>query len=401
MAAGLYPYFLPLTGHEGTTVTLGDQELVMCGSNNYLGLTSDPRVKKAAAEALDLYGTSCTGSRFLNGNLALHDLLEAELADFYGKPAAAVFSTGYQANLGVISALAGRHDMVFADSDAHASIVDGSVLSGAKLRRFRHNDADALGRRLAAAPEGAGRLVVVDGVYSMEGDLCALPELVATSRRYGARIVVDDAHGLGVLDGGRGTTSYFGLTDQVDLITVTFSKSLASLGGAVVGSEEVVHFLKHHARSLIFSASATPASAAAALAALRILRAEPWRAERAQENADYIRRGLARLGVSSGASSTPVVPLRTRGVVETLLLWRRLVDRGVYTNPVLPPAASPRLRLSFMATHTTDHLDRVLEALAAEADMFLGADEPDGSDETAGLAELAAGPALASAPHRS
>ncbi|MER5863150.1 aminotransferase class I/II-fold pyridoxal phosphate-dependent enzyme [Kitasatospora sp. NPDC002040] len=396
MAAGLYPYFLPLTGHEGTTVTLGDQELVMCGSNNYLGLTADPRVKKAAAEALDLYGTSCTGSRFLNGNLALHDLLEEELADFYGKPAAAVFSTGYQANLGVISALAGRGDLVFADRDAHASIVDGTVLSGAKLRRFPHNDAAALDRRLADAPEGSGRLVVVDGVYSMEGDLCVLPELVSASRRHGARIVVDDAHGLGVLDGGRGTAAHFGLVDQVDLITVTFSKSLASLGGAVVGSEEVIHYLKHHARSLIFSASATPASAAAALAALRILRAEPWRAEKAQENAAYVRRGLARLGVSSGASSTPVVPLRTRGVVETLLLWRRLVDRGVYTNPVLPPAASPRLRLSFMATHTTDHLDRVLEALAAETDMFLGPDEPDGPGqdtdpgEAAGLAELAA-----------
>lgn len=398
MAAGIYPYFLPLTGNEGTTVTLGDKELVMCGSNNYLGLTSDPRVKKAAADALDRFGSSCTGSRFLNGNLALHDELETELADFYGKPAAAVISTGYQVNLGVISALAGRGDVVFADRDAHASIVDGCRLSDAKLRRFRHNDARALDRIMAAAPDQAGLLVVVDGVYSMEGDLCALPEIVEVTRRHGARLVVDDAHGLGVLDQGRGTCSHFGLTDAVDLITVTFSKSLASLGGAVVGDEDVIHYLKHHTRSLIFSASATPASAASALAALRILREEPWRAERAQQNADYIRAGLLRQGISPGESSTPVIPLRTRGVVETLLLWRRLVDRGVYTNPVLPPAASPRLRLSFMATHTTEHLDRVLEVLGEEADVFLGADEPDPADEFAGLSELAGSAGAARRP---
>ncbi|MEV7782923.1 aminotransferase class I/II-fold pyridoxal phosphate-dependent enzyme [Kitasatospora sp. NPDC088351] len=389
MAAGIYPYFLPLTGHEGTTVTLGDRELVMCGSNNYLGLTADPRVRKAAVDALDRYGPSCTGSRFLNGNLALHDQLEGELAEFYGKPAAAVLSTGYQANLGTISALAGRGDVVFADRDAHASIVDGCVLSGAKHRRFRHNDARSLDRALAAVPESAGKLVVVDGVYSMEGDLCALPEIVEVCRRRGARLIVDDAHGLGVLDQGRGTCSYFGLTDQVDLITVTFSKSLASLGGAVLGDEDVIHYLKHHARSLIFSASATPASAAAALTALRILRDEPWRAERAQQNADYIRAGLAALGISPGESSTPVIPLRTRGIIETLLLWRRLIDNGVYTNPVVPPAASPRLRLSLMATHTTEHLDKVLDALSAESAMFLRDDEPDATDELAGLAELA------------
>ncbi|MFD0275015.1 aminotransferase class I/II-fold pyridoxal phosphate-dependent enzyme [Kitasatospora sp. NPDC127111] len=389
MAAGIYPYFLPLTGHEGTTVTLGDRELVMCGSNNYLGLTSDPRVRKAAAEALDRYGPSCTGSRFLNGNLDLHDQLERELADFYGKPAAAVISTGYQANLGTISALAGRGDVVFADRDAHASVVDGCVLSGAKHRRFRHNDARSLDRGLAAVPAGMGKLVVVDGVYSMEGDLCALPEIVEVCKHHGARLIVDDAHGLGVLDQGRGTCSYFGLTDQVDLITVTFSKSLASLGGAVLGDEDVIHYVKHHARSLIFSASATPASMAAALTALRILREEPWRPERAQQNADYLRDGLRAAGISPGESSTPVIPLRTRGVIDTLLLWRRLIDRGVYTNPVVPPAASPRLRLSVMATHTTEHLNRVITELSAEAEMFLRDDEPDAADEVTGLAELA------------
>ncbi|MER6400167.1 MULTISPECIES: aminotransferase class I/II-fold pyridoxal phosphate-dependent enzyme [unclassified Kitasatospora] len=389
MAAGIYPYFLPLTGHEGTTVTLGDRELVMCGSNNYLGLTSDPRVRKAAADALDRYGPSCTGSRFLNGNLDLHDQLESELADFYGKPAAAVLSTGYQANLGTISALAGRGDVVFADRDAHASIVDGCLLSGAKHRRFRHNDARALDRGLAAVPAQAGKLVVVDGVYSMEGDLCALPEIVEVCERHGARLIVDDAHGLGVLDQGRGTCSHFGLTDRVDLITVTFSKSLASLGGAVVGDDDVIHYIKHHARSLIFSASATPASMAAALTALRILREEPWRPERAQQNADHLRAGLLSLGISPGESSTPVIPLRTRGVVDTLLLWRRLIDKGVYTNPVVPPAASPRLRLSLMATHTTEHLNRVLDALSDETAMFLRDGEPDATDELAELAELA------------
>lgn len=391
MAAGIYPYFLPLTGNEGTTVTLGDRELIMCGSNNYLGLTADPRVKRAAAQAVEQFGTSCTGSRFLNGNLALHDQLEAELADFYGKPAAAVISTGYQANLGTISALAGRGDVVVADRDAHASVVDGGRLSDAKLRRFRHNDPAALDRVLASVPDSAGTLVVVDGVYSMEGDLCALPEIVEVCERRGARLIVDDAHGLGVLDKGRGTCSHFGLTDRVDLITVTFSKSLASLGGAVVGDDDVIHYLKHHARSLIFSASATPASAASALAALRILREEPWRADRAQQNAEYMRAGLAQRGISAGESATPVIPLRTRGTVETLLLWRELIDAGVYTNPVLPPAASPRLRLSFMATHTTDHLDRVLDALGARAEHFLADDEPDADDGYAveALAELA------------
>ncbi|MCX4821968.1 pyridoxal phosphate-dependent aminotransferase family protein [Streptomyces sp. NBC_01142] len=368
--SGLYPYFLPLEGHEGATVRRGGRELIMCGSNNYLGLTADPRVRAAARDALDVYGSSCTGSRFLNGNIDLHLQLEDELARFLGKPAALVMTTGYQTNLGVIAALLTPRDYVLVDKDAHASLVDGCRLSGAKVRWFPHNDATALAQALEGLPDDAPRLVVVDGVYSMEGDLCDLPAIVAVCRRYGARLVLDDAHGLGVLASGRGTAAHFGLTDQVDLITVTFSKSLASLGGAVAGSEEAIHYLKHHARSLMFSASMTPANTASALAALRILREEPQLVDAVQANAAYIRRGLAEAGVETGASTTPIIPIPTAGALETLSAWHRLIDRGVYVNPVLPPAASPRLRTSFMATHSVGQLDRVIEAFAAEADLI-------------------------------
>jgi 8-amino-7-oxononanoate synthase len=367
---GLYPFFLPLDGHEGTTVRRGGRELIMCGSNNYLGLTAHPRVRAAAQDALDTYGSSCTGSRFLNGNIDLHLQLEDELARFLGKPAALVMSTGYQTNLGVIAALLTPRDYVLVDKDAHASLVDGCRLSGAKMRWFAHNDAAALAEALERLPDDAARLVVVDGVYSMEGDLCDLPAISAVCRRYGARLVVDDAHGLGVLAGGRGTAAHFGLTDQVDLITVTFSKSLASLGGAVAGSEEAIHYLKHHARSLMFSASMTPASTAAALTALRILRDEPELVDSLQANADHVRRGLAAAGVQTGASTTPIIPIPTPGGMETLSTWHRLIERGIYVNPVLPPAASPRLRTSFMATHTVDQLDRVIEAFAEEAELI-------------------------------
>ncbi|MEV6398756.1 pyridoxal phosphate-dependent aminotransferase family protein, partial [Streptomyces sp. NPDC051907] len=369
IGAGLYPYFLPLDGHEGTTVRRAGRELIMCGSNNYLGLTADPRVRAAARDALDAYGTSCTGSRFLNGNIDLHHQLEEELARFLGKPAALVMSTGYQTNLGVLTALLTPRDYVLIDKDAHASLVDGCRLSGAKVRRVPHNDPAALAQALERLPDHAPRLVVVDGVYSMEGDVCDLPAISAVCRRYGARLVVDDAHGLGVLADGRGTAAHFGLTDQVDLITVTFSKSLASLGGAVAGSEEAIHYLKHHARSLMFSAAMTPADTAAALAALRVLRSEPELVVSLQANADYVRRGLAQAGVQTGHSTTPIIPVPTAGAMETLAAYHRLIERGVYVNPVLPPAASPRLRTSFMASHTVDQLDRVIEAFAAEADL--------------------------------
>jgi 8-amino-7-oxononanoate synthase len=369
--AGYYPYFLPFAGNDATVVNLGGREVIMCGSNNYLGLTADERVQSASREAIATYGTSCAGSRFLNGNMVLHDMLEAELADFYGKPAALVISTGYQTNLGAIAAIAGHSDVVVLDREAHASLVDGAQLSGAKVLRFRHNDPESLALRLEAVPEEAGRIVAVDGVYSMTGEVCALPEVLKVCQEYGARLLVDDAHGLGVLAQGRGTCAHFGLTDEVDLITSTFSKTLSSLGGVVAGDEDVIHYIRHHARSLIFSAAGSPASTAAALAALRILRAEPWRVDQVLSNTRYIREALVGMGLDPGRGDTPVLSLRTRGVIETTVVWRRLLDRGVYVNPIVPPAGSPGIRLSFMATHSRGHLDRVLEIIAAETDHFV------------------------------
>lgn len=385
MAVGIYPYFLTLDGHEGTTVRHRGHEIIMCGSNNYLGLTADPRVREASRQAIDTFGPSCTGSRFLNGNLSLHEELEHELAKFFGKPAALVFSTGYQANLGTITALLCKDDVVLIDADAHASIIDGCRLSRATVRRFAHNDAEDLQRQLAVCSSDAGKLVIVDGVYSMEGDLCCLPDVVAACQQHGARLIVDDAHGAGVLGGGRGTAEHFGLTNDVDLITITFSKSFASLGGAVLGSEEVIHYIRHHARSLIFSASMTPAAAAAALCALQIAREEPWRSHTVLERADFVRTKLAAFGFDVGTSETPIVPVHIRpgarsagaGAAEsepgdillTGLIWRQLLDDGIYTNAVIPPAASsPRLRTSYMATHTTEQLERVAVAFAEVRD---------------------------------
>jgi 8-amino-7-oxononanoate synthase len=368
MAAGIYPYFIALDANEGPTVRYRGREVVMCGSNNYLGLTTDERVLAASRAALDVYGPSCTGSRFLNGNIRLHEELEHELAAYFGKPAALVFSTGYQANVGTISALLSKDDVIFTDADVHASLIDGCRLSRSKVRRFAHNDPTDLARQLATYPSAAGKLVVVDGVYSMEGDICTLPDIVRVCREFDARLLVDDAHGAGVLADGRGTCAHFGSTDDADLITITFSKSFASLGGAVLGSEESIHYIRHHARSLIFSASIAPPNAAAALAAVRIVAAEPWRSRQALANAVHIRRELTELGFDTGASQTPIVPVYSDDVLPMLMLWRRLLEAGVYTNAVLPPAASARLRTSYMATHDADHLDRVVEAFAAARD---------------------------------
>ncbi|MEV6829207.1 aminotransferase class I/II-fold pyridoxal phosphate-dependent enzyme [Amycolatopsis sp. NPDC051102] len=376
MAADLYPYFVVLDGHEGTEVRYQGRSVVMCGSNNYLGLTTDPRVKAASQAATDEFGTSCTGSRFLNGNLALHEQLERELAAYCGKEEALVFTTGYQANLGAVSGLVGRGDHVLIDRAAHASAIDAAALSGARTRTFRHDDPASLRRLLRSCPLDAGRLVVVDGVYSMDGDVCSLPELLAECRAFGARLLLDDAHGIGVLGGGRGTEAHLPGDDEADLTTLTFSKSLASVGGAVLGSAQVVHYLRHHARSLIFSAGMSPANTAAALAALGILREEPWRVERLHENAAYLRAGLLDLGIDVGTGTSPIVPVFTADHTETFVLWRRLLDRGVYVNAVVPPAASHRLRMSVMATHTPDQLDHVLNAFAdvfADRSLAVGA----------------------------
>jgi 8-amino-7-oxononanoate synthase len=366
-AAGMYPYFIPLTDSEGTEVTVGDHRLIMIGSNNYLGLTTHPRVRQAAIEATERYGTSCTGSRFLNGTLEMHLELERRLAEFMGTEASLVFSTGYQTNLGTISALVDRGDFVITDKDDHASIVDGCRLAFGEMRRFNHNDLDHLDRVLTGLPEDAGKLVVVDGVFSMGGDIAPLPELVPICQKHGARLMVDDAHSVGVLGGGRGTAAHFGLTDQVDLVMGTFSKSFASLGGFIAGSAPVISYIQHRARSLIFSASIPPANAAAAMAALEVMQTEPERIERVNVIGDRMRAGFHKLGFSNGTSQTPVVPVIIGDDDLTFMTWKALYQAGVYTNPVISPAVPPDqslLRTSYMATHTDEQLDRVLSVFS-------------------------------------
>ncbi len=364
--AGLYPYFIPLTNNEGAVSSFGDRTLIMIGSNNYLGLTTHPKVRQAAIDAIRTYGTSCSGSRFLNGTLEMHLELEKQLADWVGKEAALVFSTGYQTNVGTISALIQRDDFVITDKEDHASIIDGCRLSYGTMKRFIHNDMDSLERVLASLPEKGGRLVVVDGVFSMGGDIAPLPELVRLCKKYGARLMVDDAHSVGVLGGGRGTAAHFGLTDEVDLIMGTFSKSFASLGGFIAGDQEVIEYIQHTARSFIFSASIPPANAAAALAALQVMKEEPERIARVNENGAYMRRRYREMGFNIGHSETPIIPIIIGDDNKTLMAWKMLFDNGVYTNPVLPPAVPPKLsllRTSYIATHTREHLDRVLEVM--------------------------------------
>jgi 8-amino-7-oxononanoate synthase len=362
-ANGIYPFFIPLTENEGTEAVFKGHRLVMCGSNNYLGLTTHPKVREAAIEATKRYGTSCTGSRFLNGTLELHEKLEHELAEWVGKEAALCYSTGMQVNLGTISAIVCRGDVVVMDKDDHASIVDGARLSFGKIDRFIHNDMAHLERTLQSIPDSAGKLVVVDGLFSMEGDLAPLPEMIPIVRKYGARLMVDDAHGMGVMGGGRGTAAHFGVTEKVDLIMSTFSKSFASLGGFIAGDADVVSFIKHHARSLIFSASIPPANTAAALAALEVMRTEPERPARVLANAEKMRKGYRRLGFNIGNSVTPVVPIIIGDDQLTFMMWKTLFDEGVFVNPVISPAVAPGhqlLRTSYMATHTDEQLDKVL-----------------------------------------
>ncbi len=361
---GMYPYFIPLTETEGTEVIYKGHRMIMCGSNNYLGLTTHPKVREAAMEAIRRYGTSCTGSRFLNGTLEMHEQLEHELAEWVDREAALVFSTGMQANLGAVSSLVGREDYVILDKDDHASIVDGARLSYGKLERFRHNDIEHLERVMKCLPEAAGKLIVVDGLFSMEGDLAKLPEIIEVARRYQARVMVDDAHGMGVLGGGRGTAVELGVGKEVDLVMSTFSKSFASLGGFIAGDDDVVHYIKHFARSLIFSASIPPANAAAALMALRIMREEPERIARVNQIAERMRDGFHSLGFDTGNSVTPVIPIIIGDDERTFMTWKLLFEAGVFVNPVISPATPPGrqlLRTSYMATHSDDQLDRVLE----------------------------------------
>ena len=364
MAGGYYPYFIPLTENEGTEAVFRGHRLIMCGSNNYLGLTTHPKVRQAALDAIQRYGTSCTGSRFLNGTIELHEQLERELAEWVGKEATLVFSTGMQTNLGTISALVSRDDLVFLDKQDHASIVDGAKLSWGKTVRFRHNDMADLERVLRLASEETGKLVVVDGLYSMEGDMAPLPEIIPLCKKYGARLMVDDAHATGVLGGGRGTAAHFNLTADVDLIMSTFSKSFASLGGFIAGDEAVVHYIKHHARAMIFSASMPPANAAAALAALHVMQAEPERIQRVNDIAATMRKEYRRLGFDIGKSVSPIIPILIGDDRRTLTIWKALFDAGVFVNPVIAPAVPEGrqlLRTSYMATHTDEQMSRVLE----------------------------------------
>ncbi len=367
IAAGYYPYFIPMDGNEGTEVVYHGRRLLMFGSNNYLGLTTHPKVRQAAIDAIQQYGTSCTGSRFLNGTLAMHEQLEAELAEWVGKPAALVFSTGYQTNLGVISALVGRRDFAVLDKDDHASIVDGAQMAFGTTKRFRHNDMADLERVLASLSCESGKFVVVDGLFSMEGDIAPLPDIIPLCQKFGARLMVDDAHAMGVLGGGRGTAAHFGVTGQVDLIMSTFSKSFASLGGFVAGDPDVIAFVKHHGRSMIFSASAPPSNTAAALAALHVMRTEPEFVQRVNDNGAYMRQALNQLGFDTGNSCTPVVPIIIGPDQLCFFVWKQLFNAGIFVNPVISPAVPQGralLRTSYMATHTRDQLDRALEIYA-------------------------------------
>ncbi len=367
-AAGLYPYFRTISSAQDPVVTIDGREVVMLGSNSYLGLTNHPEVKQAAVAAVARYGTGCAGSRFLNGTLDLHVQLEERLAAFMRKPAAVTFSTGFQVNLGVISCLVERGDVVYLDRLDHACIIDGARLSFGSVVKFDHNDAADLARRLAHRDPSKGALVVVDGVFSMEGDVVDLPGIVAAARQHGARVMVDDAHGIGVLgEHGRGTAEHFGLEGEVDLIMGTFSKSLASVGGFVVGSERVVNWIKHRARTLIFSAAPPPAAVAAALAAVDILEREPERRARLWENTRFMAASLRALGFDTGDSTTPIIPVVVGDDRLAFLMARRLEEEGVFVNPVITPAVPPgraMLRTSYMATHTRAHLERALAAFA-------------------------------------
>ncbi|MCX8042639.1 MAG: pyridoxal phosphate-dependent aminotransferase family protein [Desulfobacterota bacterium] len=367
--AGLYPYFRMISSAQDTEVIINGKKVLMLGSNSYLGLTNHPKIKEAAQAAIETYGTGCAGSRFLNGTLKIHIELEEILADLVGKEAALLYSTGFQVNLGVISALVRRGDVVIADKSDHASIVDGCNLCQGEFVRFPHQNMKALEQRLKKIDPAAGKLIVVDGVFSMEGDIIQLPEVCRLAKQYHAGVMVDDAHGIGVLGKhGAGTASHFGLTDQVDLIMGTFSKSLASLGGFIAGDFEVIDFLKHHSRALIFSASMSPANAAAVKAAVEIMKAEPERIERLWHNTQRMKQGLLSLGFDLGAAQTPILPIYCRDFITVLTFCKRLHEEGVFVNPVLPPAVPPGqelIRLSLMATHTDSQIDFALEKLGA------------------------------------
>ncbi len=367
-AAGLYLYFRTISSAQDPVVVIDGKPVVMLGSNNYLGLTNHPEVKKAAADAVALYGTGCAGSRFLNGTLDIHVKLEERLAEFMHKPAALTFSTGFQVNLGVISCLVERGDIVYLDKLDHACIIDGARLGFGAVVKFNHNDMDDLQRRLAVHDSRKAALIVVDGVFSMEGDIADLPKIVEIGRAHGCRVMVDDAHGIGVLgEHGRGTAEHFGLEDDVDLIMGTFSKSLASVGGFIAGNERVINWIKHRARSLIFSAAPPPASVAAVLKAVEIIEREPERRAQLWENTRFMASGFRSLGFDTGSSASPVIPVLAGDDRLAFVMAKRLQEEGVFVNPIVSPATPPGralLRTSYMATHRREHLERALDSFA-------------------------------------
>ena len=371
---GVYPYFHALTSGQDTEVVMEGRNTIMIGSNNYLGLTSDPRVIEAGVEALKKYGSGNSGSRFLNGTLDIHKKLEEELAAFLCKEAVMTFSTGFQSNLGIISAIAGMHDVIMCDKENHASIYDACRLSYGEMIRYKHSDMEDLEKKLQAVPSNKGILIVTDGVFSMSGEICKLPEIVALAKKYGARIMVDDAHGLGVLGAhGRGTAEHFGLEDEVDIYMGTFSKSLASLGGYMAASREVVDYVMHTSRPYIFSASITPASVACARESLRILANEPERVQNLLDISKYMRDGLKKLGVKLIDSTTPIIPIYVYEDEKAFIACKLLLERGVYVNPVISPA-TPKgmalLRTSYTATHTKEQMDRAMAAIKEVLDIL-------------------------------
>lgn len=376
-AQDLYPYFRVIESGQETEVTLNGKRVLMFGSNSYLGLTNHPGIAEAASRAIEKYGSGCAGSRFLNGTLDLHIELERRLAAYTGKEDAILFSTGFQANLGVLSGLSGRADVLLLDEYDHASIIDGSRLSFSRVIKYRHNDMQDLGHRLKLLPDDAFKLIVTDGIFSMEGDIADLPAITALADKYNAAVMVDDAHALGVIGvNGAGTASHFNLTNETDLIMGTFSKSLASLGGFVAGDREVIDYLKHKARSLIFSASMTPASTASVIAALDIIEQEPQRITKLWDNTNYMMELLQEQGFDTGETQSPIIPVRIGDNHKTFLFTKALQDKGVFVNPVVSPAVpseSSLIRLSLMSTHSFNQIEEAVDKMKETA-LMLGID---------------------------
>lgn len=376
-AAGLYPYFRPIEENEGPVVHIEGKRMIMAGSNNYLGLTAHPKVREAAIKAIEKYGTGCSGSRYLTGTLDLHIELEERLAKFLGFESVLLFSTGYQTALGTVSTMVSKGDYIISDKENHACIVNGAMMAKGMLAefvRYKHNDMEDLEKVLQKLPESVGKFIVTDGVFSVTGEIVNLPDMIKVAKKYGAKVMVDDAHATGVIGkGGRGTPSEYGLTEETDMLMGTFSKTFASLGGFVAAPERVINYIKHTSSALIFSASPTPASCAATLAALDILEAEPQLVDKLIANANYMRKGFAELGFNVIQSQTAIVPVIVGDLEKALMLWRKLYDAGIFVNAFIPPGVPPTMsmmRTSYMASHEKEHLDAILDAFSTVGKEF-------------------------------